>query len=228
MLVKNWMSKPVISVDADSSMQDAVYLLREHNIKFLPVMASGKLAGVVTDRDLKRASPSDATTLDMHELLHLVSKIKVKDLMSRDPFTIPPDFTIEEAAQLLMENRISGLPVMEKNGSVAGVITQSDIFRALIKLTGLGRKGVQFGVRLKDVPGVIKDVKETVHKFGGRTGSILSSAELAPEGYFNAYFRIYNMDRENMTALTDALQDLGTLLYMVDHRDGKRTMFAPE
>ena len=77
MLVKNWMSKNVITIDADDSMQHAIKLLKEHKINLLPVMKKGKLAGVITDRDLKKSSPSEATTLDMHELLYLLSKIKV-------------------------------------------------------------------------------------------------------------------------------------------------------
>ena len=83
MLVKNWMSKEVVTVDADDSMQNAIYILQEQKIKMLPVMDDGNLVGIITDRDLKKASPSDATTLDMHELLFLISKIKVKDLMKK-------------------------------------------------------------------------------------------------------------------------------------------------
>ena len=81
MLVKNWMSKKVITVGPDESMQDAIYILQEQNIKILPVMDKKKIVGIITDRDLKKASPSDAKTLDMNELLFLISKIKVRDLM---------------------------------------------------------------------------------------------------------------------------------------------------
>ncbi len=92
MLVENWMSKDVITVDVDDSMQDATRLLKEHNIRGLPVMEKGKLVGVVTDRDLKKASASDATTLEIHELLYMISRIKVKEIMTKNPITIPAGF----------------------------------------------------------------------------------------------------------------------------------------
>ncbi|MDP3283500.1 MAG: CBS domain-containing protein, partial [Desulfobacterales bacterium] len=138
MLVKNWMSKNVITIDADDSMQHAIKLLKEHKINLLPVMKKGKLAGVITDRDLKKSSPSEATTLDMHELLYLLSKIKVADIMSKKLHTVPDDYTVEETAEILLEKRISGVPVVDGKGKPVGIITKNDIFRLLISLTGLG------------------------------------------------------------------------------------------
>ena len=94
MLVTNWMSKNIITVDENDSMQDAMKLLKEHDIRMLPVTKKGKLVGIVTDRDLKRASASDATTLEIHELLYLLTRIKVKNLMTKEVITVPPDFTV--------------------------------------------------------------------------------------------------------------------------------------
>ena len=140
MLVKNWMTRDVVVIDVEESMQHAIYKMQDHKINLLPVMSEDKLVGIVSDRDLKKASPSDATTLDMHEMLYLVSRIKIKDLMTKEVTTVPPEFTIEEAAQLLLDHRISGLPVTDIQGRVVSIITQSDIFRALISITGLGKK----------------------------------------------------------------------------------------
>ena len=89
MLVEAWMSKPVITVKADDPIQKATALLKEHHIRILPVMEDGKLVGIITDRDLKRASASDATTLEIHELLYLISTIKVKEIMTKDPILVP-------------------------------------------------------------------------------------------------------------------------------------------
>ena len=226
MLVKNWMSKDVITVNAEDSMQDAGYLLREHNINVLPVMEKGRMVGIVTDRDLKKASPSDATTLDMHELLFLISKIKVKDLMKTPVITIPPDYTVEEAAAILLEKRISGLPVVDGQSRVLGIITRSDLFRVLISLTGLGQKGIQFALRVKDKPGPIKEVRQLVHEYGGRIASILSSWDNVPPGRLNLYFRVYQIDRQNLPLLLDKIKELGILLYLVDHRENTRTIYA--
>jgi acetoin utilization protein AcuB len=225
MLVKNWMSKNVVAVDVNDSMQLAIYTLQDNKIKLLPVTADGKLVGIVSDRDLKKASPSDATTLDMHELLYLISRIKIRDLMVKNPITVFPDSTIEEAAQLLLEYKISGLPVLDVEGNLVGIITKSDIFRALIAITGLGKKGIQIGIRFKDIPGPIKEVRELIHNYGGRTAGILSSTENAPEGYLHVYFRIYDIDREILPDLLKELEKIGTLLYIVDHRQNKRTLF---
>jgi acetoin utilization protein AcuB len=225
MLVKNWMSKEVITVDADDTMQNAIYILQEQNIKMLPVMDDANLVGIITDRDLKKASPSDATTLDMHELLFLISKIKVRDLMKEPVFTAKPDDTVEEAAALLLEKKISGLPVIDENDRLVGIITRSDIFRVLLSLSGLGKKGIQFAIRIKDMPGIIKEVRELIHEYGGRTASILSSSDNAPEGYLNFYFRIYQIDREKLPSLLDRIREKGTLLYVVDHRENKRDIY---
>ena len=225
MLVKNWMSKEIVTVDADDSMQNAIYILQEQNIKMLPVMDDGNLVGIITDRDLKKASPSDATTLDMHELLFLISKIKVRDLMKKPVYTARPDDTVEEAAALLLEKKISGLPVLDENNRLVGIITRSDIFRVLLSLSGLGKKGIQFAIRIKDMPGIIKEVRELIHEYGGRTASILSSSGNAPDGYLNFYFRIYQIDRQKLPSLLDRIREKGTLLYMVDHRENKRTIY---
>jgi len=108
MLVKNWMSKSVITISENDSMQQAMSLLKEHKIRMLPVVRKEKVVGVLSESDLKRASASDATTLDMHELLYLISKIKVKDIMSKRVVTVHEDLTVEETAQILLENKISG------------------------------------------------------------------------------------------------------------------------
>jgi len=225
MLVKNWMSKDVITVDIDDSMQNAIYILQKHNINILPVMENGNIVGIITDRDLKKASPSDATTLDIHELLYLISKIKVRNLMKKPVYTIPHDFTIEEAAAILLEKRISGLPVVDEKNQLIGIITRSDLFQVIISLIGLGKKGVQLAVRIKDMPGPIKEIRELISVYGARTASILSSGDNAPPGYLNIYFRIYQIDREKLPSLIKEIEKKGDMLYVVDHREDKRTIY---
>lgn len=225
MLVKNWMSKEVITADVKDSMQDAMSLLKKHKIKMLPVMKKDKLAGIVTDRDLKRASASDATTLEIHELLYLLSKIKLEEIMTKNPITVPEDFTIEEAAEVLLKNKISGLAVVDSAGQLVGVITQTDIFRVLISLTGVGKKGIQFAFLLKDQPGSIKTIADIIRKHGGRMVSILTSYELAPQGYRKVYIRMYDIDRANLAKLKAELKQNAKLLYIVDHPENKREIY---
>jgi len=225
MLVKNWMTTKVIIIDPDDTMLTAVNLLREHNIRTMPVVKDGKLMGVVTDRDLKRASASDASTLEIHELMYLISKIKVRDIMSNTVVTVPEDFTIEETAEVLLENRISGVPVVDKEGTVTGVITQADIFRALISITGVEKRGIQFAFLMEDKPGSIKEVADIMRNYGGRIASILTSYEDAPQGYRKSYVRMYGMDRFRLEDLKKDLHDKARVLYMVDHREGTREIY---
>jgi acetoin utilization protein AcuB len=225
MLVKNWMSTQVITIDAKDSMQDAMSLLKHHTIKMLPVMKKGKLVGVITDRDLKRASASDATTLEIHELLYLLSKIRIEEIMTINPITVPEDFTIEEAAEVLLKNKISGLPVLDPEEQLAGVITQTDIFKVLISLTGVGKKGIQFAFLLKDQPGSIKSIADIIRKHGGRMVSILTSYERAPHGYRRVYIRMTDIDRNDLTKLKAELTRSAKLLYVVDHHQNKREIY---
>jgi len=225
LLVENWMNPNVITVDADDSMLDATKLLKEHNIRHLPVLEKGKLVGVITDRDLKRASASDATTLEAHELLYLIANIKVREIMTRNPITVPYNYTIEEAAELLLQAKISGMPVVDKDGDVIGTITQTDLFKVLISLTGVGKKGVQFAFLLEDRAGSIKEVADIIRSYGGRMASILSSYEKAPEGHRYVYIRMYDVNREKMPQLKEELKKKAKVLYIVDSRENKREIF---
>jgi len=226
MLVKDWMSQPVVTVDVNDSMQTAIKLLKEHGIRMLPVLRDGTLKGVVTDRDLKRKSASDATTLEIHELIYLISTLKVEQIMTPNPITVPPDYTIEETAEVLLKHKISGVPVMDQKDRVVGVITQTDLFKVIISLTGIGKKGIQFGFLLDDRPGSIKEVADIIRDFGGRLASILTSYEKAPEGYRWGYVRMHGIDRSHIPNLKIKLQQKAKLLYMVDHRENKREIYA--
>jgi acetoin utilization protein AcuB len=225
MLVKNWMSKEVITLDIDDSMQNAISLMKKHNVRLLPVMKKGKLVGIVSDRDLKRASASDATTLDIHELLYLLSKIKLKSIMTQKPVTVPDDYTVEETAEVLLSNKISGAPVLDQDGKVVGIITQSDLFRVLISLTGISSKGIQFAFRLEDRPGSIKEVADVIREFGGRMASILTSYEKVETGFRRVYIRMHSIDRQKLGQLKDVLRERFTVLYMVDHRTNQREIY---
>jgi acetoin utilization protein AcuB len=178
-------------------------------------MRKGKLVGMVTDRDIKEASPSKATTLDVHELYYLLSELKVKDIMSKNVFTIGPEETVEKAAVKMLEHRISGLPVVNDKGKVVGVITQGDIFKVLVSLTGIYRGGIQFAFNLEDRPGSIKEVGDMIRKHGGRMVSILTSYDMCDEGCRHVYIRIKEIPEDKLKALTDDLDKNFILLYTV-------------
>jgi acetoin utilization protein AcuB len=202
--------------------------LKEHSIRMLPVMKNGKLVGIVTDRDLKKASASDATTLEIHELLFLLTKIKVKDIMTKNPITVPPDYTAEETAQVLLESKISGAPVVDDGGQVVGTITQTDLFRVLISLTGVGKGGIQFGFQIEDRPGSIKEVENIIRQYGGRMVSILTSYDAVPMGYRKVYIRMHSIERSKLKRLKEKLSEIAAFLYMIDQRENSREILLRE
>ena len=227
MLVRNWMNPTVISIEAQASMAEALNLLKENQIKTLPVFDRETLVGVVTDRDLKRASASDATLLEIHELLHALTRIKVRDIMSRKPITIPDTYTVEEAAEVLRDHHISGAPVMDAKGRMVGMISQNDLFDALMSLTGVKRRGIHLAFEVEDRPGSIKDLTDIIRRYGGRMASILSSYDRAPQGFRHVYIRAYQVDRDKIGAMLEELQSTAKLRYLVDHREKRREIFTP-
>jgi acetoin utilization protein AcuB len=209
------MTADVITVDEDTSMMKAGQIMKENNIKRLPVMRKGRLVGIITDRDIKEASPSKATTLDVHELYYLLSELKVKDIMSKEILTISGEETVEKAAVRMLEHNISGLPVVNEKGSLIGIITQKDVFKVLIALTGIYRGGTQFAFSIEDRPGSIKEVADIIRKHGGRMVSILSSYDSCEENCRNVFIRIQNLTEEKLKALTEELDRNFILLYTV-------------
>ncbi|MFH1139078.1 MAG: CBS and ACT domain-containing protein [Pseudomonadota bacterium] len=225
MLVKEWMSKDVITIDVEESYLAAAKSMKQNNIRILPVMKRGGLVGIITDRDLKRASASDATSLEAHELLYLLSELKASDIMTKHPITVPFDYTIEEAAQIMLEKKISGLPVMDHDNQVIGIITQSDIFRILVSMTGLAKRGVLFALRVEDRPGAIREAMDIIRSAGGTAASILTTYEKAPTGRRNVFFRMYGLDRQALPQLKKDLGEKATLRYWVDLLENTREIF---
>lgn len=222
MLVKDWMTENVVTIEAHETLQKATELMMDHQISMLPVMEEGRLVGVVTDRDLRGAAPSDVTLLDVRQILYHLSRVEMRAIMSRDPITVPPDFTVEEAAEVMLKNKISGCPVVNKTGNLVGIITKNDLFSAMVAVSGLTGRGVEFGVLLDDRPGSIKEAADVIRKFGGRLVSILSSFEKAPAGHRCAYLRAFNLDRRVLPELKAELQETAKILYVVDFKENKR------
>lgn len=128
-LVRDWMTPHPITVDPKTSLPDAHRLMKDSRIRRLPVVDRGRLVGIVTLGDVREAEPSDATSLSIYEIHYLLSKLSIDHIMTRDPLTIAPDATIRQAARLMLDNKIGGLPVVDARGALVGIITESDIFR---------------------------------------------------------------------------------------------------
>jgi len=214
MLVKNWMSTELIFVDENISIINAIKIMKDKRIRRLPILKEERLIGIVTDRDLKEASPSKATSLDVHELYSVVSEIKVKDVMSKDPATVLPDDTIMKAASIMLENRISGIPVLSEEGKLVGIITETDIFKLVVSITGIYQERVQFALELEDRPGSIKEVEDIIRSYNGRVLSILSARAAPRENYRQVYFFIKELELEKLDALEQELREKYNVLYV--------------
>jgi acetoin utilization protein AcuB len=166
MLVKERMSHPVITVKPGLPIMDALNMMQRERIRRAPVVENGKMVGIVSDRDLLNAGPSDATTLSVWEINYLISKIKVQDVMTRSVLSIDENTPIEEAARLMADNKIGGLPVTH-NGDVVGIITETDLFKVFLELMGARDPGVRVAALVPDEPGVLANITRAVARNGG-------------------------------------------------------------
>jgi CBS domain-containing protein len=130
--VKDWMTRDLVVISSKTTLPEAYKLMKERHIRRLPVVDHDKLAGIVTLGDVREASPSDATSLSIYELNYLLAKLTVDRIMTRKVLSVGPDTTIREAARVMLEKKIGGLPVVE-NGKVVGILTESDIFRLVVQ-----------------------------------------------------------------------------------------------
>lgn len=170
MLVSERMSTPVISVNPEMPINEALTLMRRENIRRTPIVENGQLVGIVSDKDLLNASPSPATSLSVWEMNYLLSKITVKDVMSRNVLTVQEDTPIEEAARTMADNKIGGLPVM-RGSEVVGIITETDLFKTFLELMGAREKGVRITAIVQNIPGQLAKIASAVSE---RNGNIIS------------------------------------------------------
>ena len=196
MLVKDWMSREVITVEEDVSIMKASRLMKEKGFQHLPVVRQGHLTGIVSDRDLKEAHPSKATSLDIHELYYLLDKLKVKKVMSKNPHTVGGDETTDKAAALMLKYNISALPVVDQKGVLQGIITKGDIFRVMVSVSGIYQAPLQLCVEIEDRPGSIREVTDVIRARGGRIVSMISTYEQAAEGFRHLYIRTKDVVNE--------------------------------
>lgn len=167
MLVGERMSHPVITIHPDTPMQDALRIMGQEQIRRLPVVNKrGQLVGIVSEMDLMHASPSDATTLSIWELNYLLSKIQINEIMTKKVHTVSTDTPLEEAARIMCDNKIGGVPVV-KDGEVVGIITETDLFKIFLEMLGARDSGVRVAVLVPNVPGELAQLTKSVFDLGG-------------------------------------------------------------
>ena len=166
MLVKERMSRPVIALPPDMPVYDARNLFRQEQIRRAPVVKKGKLIGIVSRQDLVDASPTKATSLSRWEINYLLSKLTVSEIMTETVTTIDEDTPIEQAARIMADEKIGGLPVM-RDGKVAGMITETDLFKVFLEMMGAREVGVRVTALVDDQPGILQKITNAVADVGG-------------------------------------------------------------
>lgn len=167
MLVKERMSHPVITIQPDQTIHDALDLMRSENIRRLPVVDNrGRLVGIVSEGDLLHASPSDVTSLSIWEMNHLLSKLTVDQMMTKEVITVSEDTPLEVAARVLADNKIGGLPILQ-DGKVVGIITETDLFKVFLEMLGAREPGIRLAVSIHNAPGGLAKLTKAIFEVGG-------------------------------------------------------------
>jgi len=218
MLIKDWMATAVLTVDANTSVMRATRIMKENNIRRLPVLSQGKLAGVVTDRDLKEASPSSTSDMDIHEMYYLLSEMKIKDVMTDKCISMHLDDTLEKAALVMLAEKISGIMILDAEDNLVGLLSETDILRGFIHATGIQDGADQYVIDMPDAPGSVTRVIDTLRQYNARVFSILTSFEDASAGQKRVAIRI-SIDDDKLPALEQEIMDLDNYNIVSHNKD---------
>ncbi len=205
MKVRDIMSTNVVTVTEKTLVNDAKQIMEAHRIRRLPVMKKDKLVGLVTKHMLLEAAPSPATSLNIWELNYLLSKMTVKEIMVKNPFTISPDMPVEEALQLGQDKGFGAFPVVE-NGKLVGVVTESDIVRMMTRALGVRDKGKKIDIRVSNQFGTMKRIMDILDS---RKTVLLSMMTLPPEEGENDWLIMLRVRSEDAEPIAKELESSG-------------------
>lgn len=201
MLVQELMTKNPLTTSPETSVPDALAFMREKKVRRLPVLdKSGKLVGIVSDQDLLYASPSPATSLSVFEINSLIAKITVAHVMTKKVVTIAEDLPVEEAARIMADKKIGGLPVM-KGTKLTGIVTETDLFRALLELLGGRRSGVRVTVQIPGAKGTFAKVSGVISAAGGDiVGLGVTEAKGVPGDFWHMTLKVQDLTKKAVSA----------------------------
>jgi len=211
MLVKDRMSKDIITITPETTIPDALVIMEKQHIRRLPVVNKERLIGIVTLLDLVRASPSSATSLSIWELNYLMAKLPLKNVMAKELQIVSPDMPIDEAALLMREHHLGGLPVVQ-DGKLVGMITETDIFTAFLEMLGVNRGGLRLTLELPDHQGALVEIADIFRNFDI---DVVSLAVLPSEQESHIGQSVWRLQGcEKVPSLLDSLKEKG---YRVIH-----------
>ena len=191
MLVEDIMRTAVVTITPKTSLPAAVRLMRQRGIRHLPVVDDEVLVGIVSDRDLKQAMASPATSLETHELNYLLEALTVDEIMTRAVITVGRRFPIEEAARLMVKEKVSALPVTE-TGRLVGIVTETDVLEMFVKAMGAGEPSSRIDVMLTDRTAPLADVVHALEEARAGISSVMTLVDLA--GRRNVVIRVRTID----------------------------------
>ena len=204
MLVVERMSHHPITVTQDVGIEEALKIMRDEKVRRLPVLnRRGLLSGIVSEKDLLLASPSPATSLSIHEMHYLLSKMTVSQVMTKDVITVTEYTLLEEAACIMVDNKIGGLPVM-RDDKLVGIITETDLFKIFIELLGAREQGVRITMLVPEQPGVLAQVTAEVANMGG---NIVALGTFLGEDPTNRLIsiKVAGVDEEKLSSTMEAI-----------------------
>lgn len=215
MFVRTYMTRDPITISPDSTYPQALSMIRKNKIRHLPVVDGGRLVGILVEQDLLSNQPSPATTLSVYEIYSLLDSLRVRQILTRPVITVEGDCPLEEAARIMVENKISCLPVMDGNRLV-GLITQTDVFKVLVEVLGGQEDGLRLTLRLPEVVGELARVTSRIAEAGGNIVAVTSS-RVMEDREREVTLKAYGADAETLKrALSDSgavVEDIRTTLH---------------
>jgi len=167
MFVRERMSSRPVTIGANCTITEALRVMRENQVRRLPVLNDrGDLVGIVSEKDLLYASPSPATSLSIYEMHDMLTRLKVSELMTTELITVGPDTLLEEAARVMADSKLGGLPVVE-DGHLVGIITETDIFKVFLELLGAREAGLRLTLEIPERMGEMARITGAIARLGG-------------------------------------------------------------
>lgn len=213
MLVRERMSAPPVTITENVPITEALRVMRQNRVRRLPVVdQEGKLVGIVSEKDLLYASPSPVTSLSIYEMHYLLARLLVSELMTTEVITVTPDTPLEEAARIMADHKIGGLPVVEQ-GALIGIITETDIFKVFLEMLGAREKGLRLTLNVPERKGEMARITTAIAQLGG---NILALGTFLGDDPTTAIVTV-KVEDVPTEALLHAMQGLG--LQILDVRE---------
>ncbi|BCS95879.1 membrane protein [Desulfoluna limicola] len=217
MYVGRIMHTNLITVNPETTIKQAMDLLKEHHIEHLVVLDdSGRLKGILSDRDVKYNLASPATTFSTHELNYLLDQVTVGMIMVKNVITVTPDTTVEDAALVIRDNEISSLPVM-KDGRPVGIVTKTDVMGVLMDAIGLGEENQRLIVLVRNRIGMIADITTRLRDENINIASLITWPEKGSEGVYQLVLRVKGEDKDKAVAALESMQLKVITEYVENH-----------